>query len=68
MNPIPIETVPVRVEIAAHRLGVPTAWLRREVEEGRLPGLVAGRSVLVHLPTITALLAERAKGTNGGAA
>jgi hypothetical protein len=36
--------------------------LRDEIEAGRIPSLIAGRSVLVHVPTVAALLAERAKG------
>ena len=47
---------------AARRLGVPPAWLRGEIDAGQLPALKAGSAILVHVPTIAALLAERAKG------
>ncbi len=47
---------------AARILGVPAKWLREEIEAGRLPGLRAGRqTILVHTPTVAALLAERAR-------
>lgn len=51
---------PLPVNRAARCLAVPAAWLREEIEAGRLPGLVAGRAVLVHVPTVAAKLAERA--------
>ena len=46
---------------AARHLRVPMHWLRDEIEAGRLPALVAGRTMLVHLPTVRAMLEERAK-------
>lgn len=53
-------------ERAARILRVPATWLKGEVEAGRLPGLQAGRSILVHFPTIETLLADRAR--QGGVA
>jgi hypothetical protein len=47
---------------AARILNVPRYWLLDEVAAGRLPGLIAGRRILVHVPTVQAILAERAKG------
>ncbi|MCE9591283.1 MAG: helix-turn-helix domain-containing protein [Planctomycetes bacterium] len=46
---------------AAEALGVPAAWLRREVEAGRVPSLHAGRRVLVSITDARAVLAERAR-------
>lgn len=59
-NPYPTEPVPLNV--AARCLRVPARWLRDEIEAGRLPALIAGAAILVHVPTVLALLAERAKG------
>ena len=47
---------------AARMLRVPAGWMRDEVEAGRLPALRAGRAILLHVPTISRLLAERARG------
>lgn len=55
-------TDPLPLNLAARCLRVPARWLREEIDSGRIPALVAGRSVLVHVPTVAALLAERAKG------
>jgi excisionase family DNA binding protein len=55
----PSEAVPLSV--AARYLRVPARWLRDEIEAGELPALRAGRAVLVHVPTIAALLSARAK-------
>ena len=55
--------VAVPLNVASRFIGVQIAWLREEVESGRIPGLLAGRIVLVHIPTVLALLTERAKGT-----
>ena len=62
-NPYPTEPVPLNV--AARCLRVPAHWLRDEIEAGRLPALRAGRAILIHVPTVAALLGERAKGSNG---
>ena len=59
-TPYPIEAVPLNV--AARCLRVPAGWLRDEIEAGRLPALIAGRTILVHVPTVASLLVERAKG------
>ena len=56
---------PLPLNLAARCLRVPARWLRDEIEAGRIPALIAGRSVLVHVPTVTALLTERAKGESG---
>jgi len=52
---------PIPVNRAARLLNIPVGWLRAEVEGGRLPGLKAGRALLVDLPTIADRLAERAR-------
>ncbi len=56
---LPSDALPLNV--AARCLRVPARWLRDEIEAGRIPALIAGRSVLVHVPTVAALLAERAR-------
>ena len=38
--------------------GYAAAWLREEIEVGRLPGLKAGRAVLVYVPTVDVKLPE----------
>lgn len=58
-------TDPLPLNLAARCLRVPAGWLRDEVEAGRVPALIAGRSILVHVPTVAALLADRAKGGEG---
>ncbi len=57
---------PLPLNLAARCLRVPARWLREEIEAGRLPALIAGRSVLVHVPTVAALLTERAQGKGAG--
>ncbi len=57
---------PLPLNLAARCLRVPARWLREEIEAGRVPALIAGRSVLVHVPTVAALLAERAQGKGAG--
>ena len=52
---------PLPLNKAARYLCVPARWLRDEIEAGRLPGLCAERTILVHVPTVAKLLAERAK-------
>jgi hypothetical protein len=59
----PTEAVPLAT--AARWLRVPARWLREEIEAGRLPGLVADRAVLVHVPTIVEMLSDRAKAGEG---
>lgn len=59
----PTDALPLN--LAARCLRVPARWLREEIDSGRIPALIAGRSVLVHVPTVVALLAERAKGEAG---
>lgn len=55
------QSEPLPLNRAARCLRVPARWLRDEVNAGRIPALVAGTRVLIHLPTVAALLAERAK-------
>ena len=57
------DLIPLRQ--AARALGVPATWLRQEVDDGRLPGLRAGASILLDLATIRRLLLERARGADG---
>lgn len=45
---------------AARHLRVPAAWLRQEVESGRVPALRAGARLLVHVPTVERILLNRA--------
>jgi len=52
---------PAPLNVAARCLRVPARWLRDEIEAGRLPALRAGRAILIHVPTVAASLAERAK-------
>lgn len=61
MENIPHLNEPLPLNKAARCLCVPAHWLREEVEAGRLPGLKAGRVILVHVPTVAQRLAERAK-------
>ena len=56
---------PVPLNVAARCLRVPPNWLKREVEAGRLPALVADRAVLIHVPTVARRLAERARKGEG---
>lgn len=56
-----LPTEPLPLNLAARCLRVPARWLRDEITAGRIPALVAGKSVLVHVPTVAALLAERAQ-------
>lgn len=55
---------PVPLNLAARCLRVPARWLRDEVEAGRLPGLIADKAILLHVPTVARMLAERAKGAD----
>jgi excisionase family DNA binding protein len=48
-------------ELAASRLGVPAAWLRREVEAGRITSLRAGRKLLVNPAEVEKQLLMRAE-------
>ena len=47
---------------AAVTLGIPLAFLRREVEAKRMPAVRAGRSWLVSMPRVREVLATRAEG------
>jgi len=53
------------LNLAARCLRVPARWLRDEIDAGRIPALIAGRKALVHVPTVAALLAERARKGEG---
>lgn len=57
-QPHPIDPLPLN--LAARSLRVPAYWLREEIHPGRIPALVAGRAVLVHVPTVADLLTNRA--------
>ena len=50
---------------ASHELGVPSAWLRREAQAGRIPAIKAGRRWLVHLERARIKLAEYAENEGG---
>lgn len=52
---------PLPLNKAARCLCVPAAWMRDEVNAGRLPALRAGRAILIHVPTVARLLAQRAQ-------
>lgn len=49
----------ISLDEAAHALGVPIAWLRREAAEDRVPHLIVGRSLRFHLPSLKQALLER---------
>jgi hypothetical protein len=54
----------VHLRRLATELRVPASWLRDEVEQGRLPGLRAGRggrTILLDRETVLRILRERAK-------
>jgi hypothetical protein len=61
MSTKPLPPCPLPLNLAARCLRVPARWLREEIDAGRLPALVAGTRVLVHVPTVADLLAQRAK-------
>ncbi|MEM6853731.1 MAG: hypothetical protein AAF593_04910, partial [Planctomycetota bacterium] len=65
MRNLPHPSDPLPLPRAARCLGVPPAWLRDEIDAGRLPALIAGKAVLVHVPTVAQLLGERAKRGEG---
>ena len=51
--------------VAARLSRVTQKWLRAEADEGRVPYLRAGKHLLFHLPTVRAMLVERAKKGGG---
>jgi len=57
---------------AAKEIGVPAKWLEREAKAGRVPAVVAGRSLLCDPVQVREYLAEQAmnrcSGQIGGAA
>lgn len=55
------KTTYLSVDDAARRLGLPAAWLRREVKAGRLPHIRAGRRLRVDPDAIDKALAARAE-------
>ena len=61
MDEIQHPSEPTPLNRAARLLRVPAHWLRDEIDAGRIPALVAGRATLVHVPTVAAILTERAK-------
>ena len=54
----------VSTSVAASRLGVPVSWLRAEIRAHRVPALVAGHRIVVHLPTAEQVLVERCRQTS----
>lgn len=48
----------VSASTAARSLGVPQKWLKEKITREGLPHLMAGARVMVHLPTIRALLVD----------
>ena len=54
------DLIPLTTE--ARRLRVSSKWLREEAEAGRIPALRAGKTFLVHPPSVEAALIQRAKG------
>ena len=52
----------IRIDQAAARLGVPTAWLKREADAGRLPCLRVGRRRMFAPDALRAELDRRARG------
>jgi excisionase family DNA binding protein len=50
----------VGIPRACYWLGVPDTWLRREVKEGRIPGIMCGRLYRVHLDKARDVLTDRA--------
>lgn len=52
----------VQPSAAAQDLGLPERWLNDEIRAGRLPALPIGRRVFVHLPSVRAILVDRAGG------
>ena len=51
----------VPLKRAAHRLGLPVAFLVGEARAGRIPVLRAGRRILVNLQVVADALVERAR-------
>jgi len=64
-----MNTSPIPLSLAARRFGLPTRWLRREVEAGRIPALIADRAILIDPETLAVALSHRARGgkSDGGA-
>lgn len=62
MTETPYPDEPVTVSDAARCLQVPVRWLRNEAEAGKLPHLKADRAMLMHVPTVAAILRDRARG------
>ncbi len=60
MNDTPTDLVTLAV--LARRLRVSAAWLRSEVEAGRLPHLRAGRRTLFNVEAVKQTLLNRAAG------
>jgi hypothetical protein len=51
----------IPLKVMARRLGVRPDWLRTEAESGRLPGVLAGHTVLFEPASVERLLLERAR-------
>ena len=57
------EWIPLRE--AAHKTGVPIAWLKREADAGRLLCLLVSRQRMFNLVVLEAELADRASKNKG---
>jgi hypothetical protein len=57
-----ISPVFVSLEVAAERLGVPFAWLRKEAEQERVPTIRCGRRLVVDVVVVAECLRQRAAG------
>jgi hypothetical protein len=59
----PHDDIPYLIPLGATacRLRVTAAWLKAEVEAGRIPCLRAGKRLLFHEPTVARILAARAR-------
>lgn len=55
----------ISVEAAARQLGLPCAWLKDEVQTGRISAIRAGRRLLVNPAEVERVLLERAQKVRG---
>lgn len=59
----PLIVAPLTARAMARVAGVPSAWLRREADAGRIPSLRAGGVYLFHRDAVLRVLADRAAQT-----
>jgi hypothetical protein len=58
---------PVPVRIAARWLKVPVSWLTQQAREGRIPAIIAGRTILVEVALVEQAMRDQlAKGVKHG--